>query len=165
MLPLLPHSLGPITVLTALTVSMIGAYASLTSSRRRFSADVLSANRQRWTETFRDRLAELLAVMSAAQVVKRASAGRWRGGAGPVKGGHVLAEKLEKTFLAIAQIQLLTNAAEPRHLALNRTIADAVGYLQEEALHEPELSACWDEIIELGRGIIQKEWGRVKRGE
>lgn len=165
MSPLWPHPLGPITIITALTVSIIGAYATLTSSRRRFSADVLSANRQRWIEAFRDRLAELLGVMNAAQVVKRASAGRWRGGAGPVKGGHILAEKLEKTFLAIAQIQLLTNADEPRHLALNRTIADAVGYLQEDALHEPELSACWDDIIALGRDIIQTEWGRAKRGE
>lgn len=161
---LLPHPLGLITVLTALMVSLIGAYATLTSSRRRFSASVLSANRQKWIETFRDRLAELVSVMNAAQVVKRAAGRRWRGVAGSVKDGHALAEKLEKTFVAIAQIQLLTNNADAQHQAINCKIATAVGYLQEEGLHEAELAACLDQIIALGRGIIGDEWSRVKRG-
>lgn len=154
----------PLSLITAFLIAGMSAYATLAGSRRRFRADVLSANRQRWIDGFRDRLAELLSVMNAAQVIKRASAGRWRGGAGPVRGNPVLAEKLEKTFLAIAQIQLLTRAADPDHRALNRAIAVAVGHIQADDLHEAELSACWDEIIELGRRIIRQEWGRVKRG-
>ena len=159
-----PHPLSLIMAFTALAVSSFGAYASLTGSRRRFRADVLSANRQRWIETFRDRLAELLAFMNAAQVVKRTSAGSWRGGAGPVKDNPALVDKLEKTFLAIAQIQLLTNAGEATHQALNSAVVVAVDYIQADELHEAELCDCWAEITELGRGIIRKEWSRVKRG-
>lgn len=154
----------PLSLITAVVIAVMSAYATLAGSHRRFRADVLSANRQRWIDSFRDRLAELLSVMNAAQVIKRSSAGRWRGGAGPVKDNPALADKLEKTFQAIAQIQLLTSAAEPEHRALNRAIATAVGYIQEDDLHEAELSACCDQIIELGRGIIRQAWGRVKRG-
>ncbi len=102
--------------------------------------------------------------MNAAQVIKRVSADGWRGGAGPAKDNPALVDKLEKIFLAIAQIQLLTKAADSQHGALNDAISAAVGYLQEDGLHEPELSECRDDIIELGRSIIGQEWGRVKRG-
>jgi len=158
---LFPYPLG---LITALLVSVIGAYATLAVARRQFSANVLSTNRHRWIETFRDRIAELLSVMKSAQVIKRTSSGRWRGGAGPVKDNPALADKLEKTFMAIAQIQLLTNATAVEHQALNHAISVAVGYLQDDDLHEVELSARWQEIITLGRCIIRQEWGRVKRG-
>ena len=153
-----------ITAITALAVSFIGACTPLLVARRRFSADVLSANRQRWIDTFRDRLAELLSVMNAAQVIKRGAAGEWRGGAGPARDNPALVDKLEKTFMAIAQIQLLTKPAEPAHQTLNDTISAAVGLLQEEEAHETRLSACLQDIIALGRGIIRDEWARVKRG-
>jgi hypothetical protein len=153
-----------ITALTALAVSFVGACTPLLVARRRFSADVLSANRQRWIDTFRDRLAELLSLMNAAQVIKRGAAGEWRGGAGPAKDNPALVDKLEKTFMAIAQIQLLTKAAEPAHQAINEAISSAVEFLQEEELHETPLSARLQDIITLGRGIIRDEWGRVKRG-
>lgn len=161
---LLSFPFGLITAVTALAVSLVSAWASITSSRRRFSADVLSTNRQRWIETFRNQVAELLSVMNAAQVIKRASVDGWRGGAGPAKDNPALIDKLEKIFLAIAQIQLLTKAADLEHGALNGAISTAVRYLQEDGLHEPELSECWDDIIELGRSIIGQEWSRVKRG-
>src|SRR6202008_1065457 len=112
-----------------------------------FSADVLSTNRQRWIDTFRDRLAELFSVMNAAQVIKRGGASEWRGGAGPVRDNPVLVDKLEKTFMAIAQIQLLTKPADPAHQALNAAISAAAGLLQQDELHEARLSACLDEVI------------------
>ncbi|MGZ9099329.1 MAG: hypothetical protein ACXW3O_06470 [Brevundimonas sp.] len=161
---MLSYPFGLITAFTALAVSLIGAWTSLTGSRRRFSADVLATNRQRWIETFRDRLSELLAVMNAAQVLKREAAGEWRGATGQAKDNPALPDKLEKTFLAIAQIQLLTNAADREHGALNQAISTAVHHLQQDGLHEPELSECWRNIIDLGRSIIQQEADRVKRG-
>lgn len=153
-----------ITAVTALMVSLIGAFTSQSVARRRFSADVISTNRQRWIETFRDRLSELLSVMKAAQVIKRDQAGDWRGWTGPARENPELIEKLEKCFLAIAQIELLTKAYEQRHQALNDAIAAAVAFLQEDELHDSRLAVCFEEIVALGRGIIRDEWGRVKRG-
>lgn len=161
----LPYPWTLITALTALAVSLIGAFTSLAVAHRRFKADVLSTNRQRWIDTFRDRLAELLSVLNAAQVIKRSHAMEWMGGAGLVRENLSLLDKLEKSFMAIAQIQLLTKITEPTHHALNEAIAAAVGLLQEEDLHEEPLEGHLEQIVALGRGIIRDEWALVRRGE
>ncbi|MDB5482969.1 MAG: hypothetical protein JWO83_4022 [Caulobacteraceae bacterium] len=160
-----PYSyLSLITALTALVASILGPLVTLSVARHQFRANVLSTNRQKWIDTFRDRLADLLSVMNAAQVIKSASAGPWRGGAGAARDNPELAEKLEKTFMAIAQIQLLTKPLETDHQALNDAIAAAVAYLQDDALLESDLAGRLTEITRLGRGIIRSEWTRVKRG-
>jgi len=156
--------LSLITALTALVASILGPFVTLSVARRQFKANVLSTNRQKWIDTFRDRVAELLSVMNAAQVVKRASTGEWRGGAGPVNDDPALADKLERTFMAVAQIQLLTKVLEPEHRALNDAIGAALNHLRDDALWESELSAQLMEITRLGRSIIRQEWARVKRG-
>jgi hypothetical protein len=156
--------IGLIAALTALVASILGPFVTLTVARHQFKANVLSANRQRWIDTFRDRLAELLSVLNAAQVIKRASVDDWHGGAGPVKENPALLDRLEKAFMAVAQIQLLTKGAEPAHQALNDAISAALGYLQQDELWEADLSARTVEISGLGRTIIREEWGRVKRG-
>jgi hypothetical protein len=160
-----PYSyLSLITALTALVASILGPLVTLSVARRQFRANVLSTNRQKWIDTLRDRLADLLSVMNAAQVIKRASAGDWRGGAGPVRDNPAFAEKLEKTFMAIAQVELLTKALDPEHQALNDAIRGALGYLQDDALPGSDLSDRLVEITRLGRSIIRAEWARVKRG-
>ena len=164
MIPSLSYPWSLITVLTALAVSLIGAFTSQSVARRRFSADVISTNRQRWIETFRDRLSELLSVMNAAQVIKRNAASEWRGGAGPVGDNPALMDRLEKAFMAIAQIQLLTKTSEARHVALNDAISVGVTLLQQDELHETHLAKRLEEIVVLGREIIRDEWARVKRG-
>lgn len=154
----------PLGLIVAFAVAALSAYATLVGSRRRFRADVLSANRQKWIDTFRDRLSELISLMNSAQVIKRMTTSGWRGGAGPVHDNPALADKLEKTFMAIAQIELLTHAGEPAQQALNEAIAVAVAYLQKDELHQDEMSACCQQIVTLGRAIIRQEWSRVKRG-
>lgn len=153
-----------ISALTALVASILGPFVTLSVSRRQFRANVLSTNRQKWIDTFRDRLSELLSHINAAQATKRAETDEWRGGLGPVIADHNLADKLAKTYRAIAQIQLLTKAEEPAHQALNDALGAALGYLQADELHESELAASLMETTRLGRGIIREEWGRVKRG-
>jgi hypothetical protein len=156
--------LSLITALTALVASILGPLVTHSVARRQFSANVLSTNRQKWIDTFRDRLAELLSVMNAAQVIKRGSAGAWHGGAGAFRESPALADKIEKTFMAVAQIQLLTKGAEPVHQALNDAISAALAHLQEDELRESDISDRIVQITELARGIIREEWGRVKRG-
>ena len=160
-----PYSyLSLITALTALVASILGPLVTLSVARRQFKANVLSTNRQKWIDTFRDRLADLLSVMNAAQLVKRDSAHEWRGGAGPIREIPALAEKIEKTFMAVAQIQLLTKSVEPTHQTLNDAISAALADLQDDELRESDVSDRIVQITELGRFIIREEWGRVKRG-
>ena len=53
-------------------------FVTLSVARRQFRANVLSTSRQKWIETFRDRVSELLSLMNAAQVIKRHSIGSWQ---------------------------------------------------------------------------------------
>lgn len=89
----------------------------------------------------------------------------WRGGTALVQSNFALSDKFEKTFMAVAQIRLMTNASDTAHEQLNLAIADALQRLQDEALHEGELAERVEHVATLGRGIIRREWGRVKRGE
>ena len=153
-----------ISSLTALVASILGPLVTLSVARRQFRANVLSTNRQKWIDAFRDRLADLVSHVHAAQTIKRACLGKWRGGAGPWGVDRSVADKLEKIYRAIAQVELLTKAEEPVHRALNAAIAEAIALLQDDDLHEGELDARLNETTRLGRCIIREAWGRVKRG-
>jgi hypothetical protein len=153
-----------ISACTALVASVLGPFVTLSVARRQFSANVLSANRQKWIDTFRDGLAELLSLFNAAHAIKRESAVEWRHGIGMILADHSFAGKLEKTYAAIAQIELLTKSEEPDHEALNAAIRSALGHLLDDELREAELAECLAHTSRLGRSIIRYEWERVKRG-
>lgn len=156
--------LSLITATTALVASIIGPIVTLSVARGQFRANVISTNRQKWIETFRDRVSELLSLMNAAQVIKRHSIDSWRGGLGPVQANLSLAEKFERAYMALAEIRLLTNASDVEHQRLNDAVATALTHLQHDDLRDDELAASVEEVIALGRTIIRHEWGRVKRG-
>ena len=158
-----PFEINLITAATALVASVMGPLVTLSVARRQFRASVISANRQKWIETFRDRVSELVSLMNAAQLIKRHSAEAWRGGVGPAASLGVT-DKFEKAFLALSEIRLLTNASDPEHQRLNEALAAALLHLQHDELREEELDTSVEEVIALGRTIIRHEWSRVKRG-
>ena len=75
-----PLLIGVISACTALVASIVGPIVTLSVARRQFNATVLSANRQRWIETLRDMLAELISLLVAALVVKARWQSRWNKG-------------------------------------------------------------------------------------
>jgi hypothetical protein len=162
-MPPSPFQISLITATTALVASVMGPLVTLTVARRQFQANVISTNRQRWIETFRDRVAELLSLINAAQLIKRHSADAWRGGVGAAESLGV-ADKFEKAFMALSEVRLLTNASDPEHQRLNDALAAALEHVQHDELRNAELDTCIGDIIALGRTIIRQEWGRVKRG-
>jgi hypothetical protein len=158
-----PFEISLITATTALVASVMGPLVTLTVARRQFRANVISTNRQKWIDEFRDRVSELLSLMNAAQLIKRHSAGAWRGGVGPAASLGVT-DKFEKAFMALSEIRLLTNASDPEHQRLNEALAVALAHVQHDDLRDEELDAAIQEVIALGRTIIRHEWSRVKRG-
>jgi hypothetical protein len=156
--------LGLITAIAALVAAILSPFVSLVIARRQFQANVISTNRQKWIETFRDRVSDLLSLMNAAQLIKRQSIESWQGGAGPVQANSSLTEKFERAYKALAEIRLLTNTSDPEHQHLNAAIAIALGHLQHDDLRDRELTASVEDVIVLGRTIIRHEWSRVKRG-
>jgi len=158
-----PLFVSLLTASTALVASILGPVVTFAVARRRFRADVISTNRQKWIDTFRDRVSELISLMTAAQLIKRHSAEAWRGGVGPAASLGA-ADKFEKAFMALSEVRLLTNASDPEHQRLNDALAAALAHLQHDELREEELEASVEEVIVLGRMIIRQEWRRVKRG-
>ena len=158
-----PFEIGLITAMTALVASVMGPLVTLTVARRRFQANVIATNRQKWIDTFRDRVSELLSLMNAAQLMKRHSVHAWRGGVGVAESSGV-ADKFEKAFMALSEVRLLTNASDPEHQRLNAALAAALEHLQHDELRNVELDTCIDDVIALGRTIIGQEWDRVRRG-
>lgn len=158
----LPLSL--ITAITALVASIMGPIVTLKVARRQFRANVISTNRQKWIETFRDHLSELLSLMNAAQIIKRHSLDSWRGGLGPILANLELAEKFERAHMALAEIRLLTSADDPEHGRLNMALAEALSHLQHDEPREDELAASVEDVIARGRTILRDEWARVKLG-
>lgn len=158
-----PFEISLITASTALVASIMGPIVTLNVARRQFRANVISTNRQKWIDTFRNRVSELLSLMNAAQLIKRHSADAWRGGVGPAANLGVT-DKFEKAFMALSEIRLLTNALDRDHQLLNDALAGALAHLQHDELREEELEASIEDVIALGRTIIRHEWARVKRG-
>src|SRR5262249_28131551 len=95
-----------ISASTALVASIIGPIVTLTVARRQYNATVVSSSRQKWIETLRDTLAELIALIRAALVVKSKWKDKWDRGRGPLDADPAMLEKFEHIVLLRSKIEL-----------------------------------------------------------
>jgi hypothetical protein len=159
---------GPVISLisasTALVASVVGPVITLTVARRQFNATVISSNRQKWIETLRDTLAELIALVRAALVVKSNWKDKWDHGRGPLNADAAMLEKFERIALAQSKIELLTNPIDADHQQLHDAIETAISRLRAEESLEEETEHDIRAITALGQAILKREWQRVKNG-
>jgi hypothetical protein len=156
--------IGLVSACTALVASIVGPLVTLTVARRQFSATVLSANRQKWIETLRDMLAELISLLVAALVIKARWKEKWDKGRGALSADPALLEKLERIVLTQTKIRLLINPTEVDHQRLHQAIETAFKRLQSEESLDSETEADIEVITGLGQSILKREWQRVKLG-
>ena len=156
--------LSLISACTALVASIAGPFVTLIVAKRNFSATVLSANRQKWIESVRDMLAELISLLIAALVLKAKWKGKWDRGRGALVAEPVLLDKLQRLVLAQTKIRLLLNPSEPDHQHLYHAIDTASKRLQSEQAPESETEADIETITKLAQAILKREWQRVKHG-
>ena len=159
-----PLLLSMVSACTALVASIVGPFVTLAVARRQFNATVLSANRQKWIETLRDMLAELLSLLVTALVVKEKWKDRWDKGRGPLIEDAALLDKVQQMVLSQSKIRLLLNPTEPDHLRLSRAIDAAFKRLQSEESSDAETEADIELITSLAQSILKREWQRVKLG-
>ena len=157
-------TIGFISAITALAASILGPTVTLVVAKRQFNANVVSANRQRWIDTLREQVAELISLLGSAMVTKQRLQADWRGGQGAIEADPTLLAKVEKIVLAYAQIQLLTNVSQADHRQLNEAVESALNHLKDDEMREAELTIDVENITRYGRAIIQREWRRVKQG-
>ena len=159
-----PLVISVISACTALVASIAGPIVTLVVAKRNFNATVLSANRQKWIETLRDAIAELISLFVAALVVKAAWKDNWDKGRSLIAADKAMLEKLARMVLLQWEIRLLLNPTEADHQQLHRTIESALKRLQSEDISEAETDADVETITRLAQSILKREWGRVKRG-
>jgi hypothetical protein len=156
--------LGLVSAFTAVAALIVGPASAIAVSRRQFKATVISANRQKWIETLRDMLAELIALIATASVVKSRWKDKWDGGRGPLLAEPALLEKFERIVLAQSKIRLLLNPTEADHQQLYETIEAAIERLRSEESLDDEAQHDILTITTRAQAILKREWQRVKIG-
>src|SRR5262249_45656680 len=112
----------------------------------------------------RDTLAELIALIRAALVVKSKWKDKWDRGRGPLDADPAMLEKFEHIVLLRSKIELLTNPTDRDHQLLYVAIETAISRLGAEASVEGETQRDVQAITRLGQTILRREWQRVKIG-
>lgn len=159
-----PVFLSLVSAGTALVASIAGPFVTLAVARRQFNASVLSANRQKWIETLRERLAELISLLVTAMVVKASWQGEWNKGMGVLAANPQMREKLQRIVLLEWNIRLLINPTEPDHQQLFGAIETVLARIRDDESDEAAMQADIDAITKLAQSILKREWQRVKRG-
>jgi hypothetical protein len=149
---------------TALVASIVGPVIALTVARRQFNATVISSSRQKWIETLRNTLAELIALIRAGLVVKAKWKDKWDRGLGPLNADAAVLEKFEHIVLSQSKIELLINPTDADHQLLSEAIETAISRMRAEESLESEAQDDIQKITRLGQAILRREWQRVKVG-
>jgi hypothetical protein len=149
---------------TALVALIVGPATALVVARRQFNATVISASRQKWIETLRDMLAEPIALIAAASVVRSKWKDKWDSGRGPLNAEPALLDKFERIVLTQSKIRLLLNPTEADHEQLRETIDTTIARLRSEQSLDADTQRDIQTIAALGQAILKREWQRVKIG-
>ena len=153
-----------VSACTALVASIVAPFVTLAVAKRQFNATVLSANRQKWIEEVRDALAELIALLVAAVVVRSEWKEKWNKGRGPLTADTAMLEKMQRLVFVQCKIRLLLNPIEEDHQRLYRAIETALKHLQLQDTPDSDTEAEVENITRLAQTILKREWQRVKRG-
>ncbi len=134
-------------VLVSLFTALVAPFIAVYVARRQIQASVVSANRQKWIDTLRDALAELVSIHLVAFSTRRLSD----------------PDISTKVFNLQNKILLLTNPLEADHGELNRIIARMI----DSSPNDPNVDV-WKmqrDLVEVSRRILKTEWKRVRRGQ
>jgi hypothetical protein len=156
-------TISMISAATALVATIVGPLVALLVAKRQFDATVLSTNRQKWIEFFRNHLAELMAMMMTATVLKES----WPAGTvwqDVLFRDPSLRTLVERITVGSIQVSLMAKDEEPLHQEFMQALKRAEQLLLDSAPHHAEMHEQFDVVTGLARKIIRYEWGRVKRG-
>src|SRR5262249_55058658 len=143
---------------------ILGPIVTLYVAKSQFNARVLSANRQKWIETLRDQIAELISLLVAVLVVKQQWKGRWNKGLEAVAADPTLLAKLERIVLVQWKIRLLLNPTEPDHQQLYELMEATFERIKSEEMDEAQTNQDLEGITHRAQTILKREWQRVKQG-
>lgn len=152
-----------VTASTALTSAIFGPLVSYIVARRQIRASVISNNRERWIEALRDSVAEYVALLLSASMVKQNI------GQDPLKAvseDHALLGIVERGVLVKNKIMLMANPSDHKYTVLCELIdATYQSLVSDDAQAPAKVRLDAEAITRAGRDVLKAEWARVKRGD
>ena len=124
---------------------------------------MISSNRERWTEALRDSVAEYVALLLSASIVKENI------GQDPLKAvtaDHALLELIQRIVLVKNKIMLMTNPNDSRYTELCEVVeATYQALFADDPQAIATIQGGSEAITRAGREVLKAEWARVKRGD
>lgn len=151
-----------VTALTALATAIVAPLMSFLIARLQIRAAVVSANRERWIEALRDSIAEYVALVLTASMVRQAIE---HDTVKAVSQDRDLRQIVERIVQVKHRILLMISPHERGYLDLCKKVEASYESLVSDnpwdlARTRSEIEA----ITQLGRNVLMAEWARVKRG-
>ena len=152
-----------VTSCAALVSAAGGPLVSILVTSRQIRATLVSGNRERWTETLRDAIAEYVALVLSAAMLHEA---RQADPLAEMRDNPQLLQLVERVAQAKNRIELMVNPSEPGHRELAEPVEQAYRLLLEEGGgSRRQVAGIVESITRAGRAVLKSEWARVKRGE
>ena len=159
-----PFVISVISAATALVASITGPLVTFSIGRAQIRAAVLSSNRQKWIDGFRELIAGFCSQLAVLVQVRDKV----------VKDGKIVLSTdpevlrhFEQLVLTLIKIQLMINPLDDEHRQLLSVMEDLLTKVRTTAPSvdiQPEAEATARRIVELSLTILRREWMRVQRG-
>jgi hypothetical protein len=159
--------LNAVTVLTAafttLAAVIISPLISIYVVKRQFAAQVISANRQKWINELRERIASFVTEISFLETEIL-----------PLKSDSpnttlitkVITERSKRIHLLLSEVELYINPNEVDHAKLMDLMHEAATITHNQLATGQKTDRKYGrEITNLAQTILKREWVRVKKGK
>jgi len=154
-----------ITACAALFSATLGGFVTIKANERKIRAAIITANRQKWGETLRDLLAEMMSVSYSVAIVKRQIT--TADPVAAVAADRLLLDKVEHVALVKNKIRLMLNPMKDEHRLLldtvNRTFQHVVSLNELDVIER--LHDDIELMTEQAQALLRREWQRVKLGD
>ena len=155
---------GVISAATALMASIAGPLVTLHVGRSQVRAAVLSANRQRWIDGFRELISEFCSQAAVAVQLREKLV---RDGKFHLSTEPEVLRQFERLVFTATKIRLMINPLEDDHRELLTLMEGLLTTLRTASPSDdvqPEAEAMGRRIIGMSQAILRREWLRVQRG-
>lgn len=154
---------GLVSAATVLVASIAAPLVTLRMGRLQIRASVLSANRQKWIDSFREAVATFLSQVAAIVHLREKIVS---GGSIHVSAEPEVLKRFEALVFTLARIRLLVDPLDEQQRQMLAVMQQQLKKLQSAATDADIVAdneSTGFQVVELAVGILRKEWARVKR--
>jgi hypothetical protein len=159
-----PTFISLISAATALVASIAGPAATLYIGRGQIRATVLSTNRQKWIDGFRDAVSAFCSQVAVAIQMRDSII---KEGRLALSGDATMLHEFEQLIYTFTKIRLMINPTEAQHgklLDVMQALLVQIRTAPASVDMTEVAEAAIGEIVSTSQAMVRQEWLRVKRG-